>query len=329
MKIIQALTINLGIILSIFLAGSNLVVAQTSTTKSPKTGLTVAPAYMELSIPKSGEEKFYELTVTNNYPKEVNIDATVRAVEEQDGKFLPSLLDTPLLSRVVVLNNTNFKFDSNQSLPIKFSVKDNSQLTPGGHYVSLLISQKKSTNNSIQLESSISVLLYLVKESGAIRQLNIISGPSNGIRLFGLPITLTHEFKNDGNVAVTVRGSVILSSSNQVFKRGIINESAIPLQPGRIQKLQTILSSERNVWLPKKIIVETKYKSSGQDNSQSRQVTIYYLPWYILIVIFVPVIILWRFGFKKLRQMPSKKAKKIGPKSKKPKIIHDIVVNKD
>ncbi|MEK7602929.1 MAG: hypothetical protein AAB459_01625 [Patescibacteria group bacterium] len=326
---IQNLRTSIVLALIFAICASSASFAQTNKSSLPKDGLTVAPAYLELGIPSSGESKKYSIDVTNNYSTQINLAIKVRAAEEQNGKFLPALFDTPLLNKVFTFENLNLQLGSKQKQSLNFSLNDNMQLAPGGHYFSILLSQQAAGSGSINFDSSISVLIYLIKEAGAVRRLSIVQAPKGGLRLFSLPNQVSYEFKNEGNVSTIVRGSVILSASNKIYKRGIINESVIPLQPGRIQRLQSPLTTEKSTWLPAKLNLESKYRRADQADYEVTTTTIFYLPWHWIIS---PVLLVWLAILirRKINKVTKRKNRpKLIKKSKNPKIIIDIVVNKD
>jgi len=244
--------------------------------------ITVAPAFLRVSLSKQTPVQEETVSVRNNFQVPVRLSASLYGVDQESGNLTAKDEPDPELTKVISLSQTEFTLQPNQSINIKLSVRDSPDLTPGGHYASLLIKQIAEPGSGVGLQSAVSVTIYVIKEDGAKRDLSLKPLYISSIRLT-MPTQESLTFSNKGNVAVTPRASTKIESGGKIFATGTVNEGSLPVYPGKELTLSSNLSTLKRAWLPGKFNIQIKYRYSGASEEQKINQSFWCLPWQFLI----------------------------------------------
>jgi hypothetical protein len=301
-----------------------------SINRTEAAGVTVAPAYLEAKV-EAGKTTSQSVTVTNSSDQEITIEPAIREVEEQAGRFVPRALASTQYTQNIQTNQASYVIAKGGSAEVTITFADSVSLSPGGHYVSLLLTQKAQSSAGVGLESAVSVLLYVVKESGATRSVEATDVSLPRVALFGVPKGVTASIQNTGNVAVVPRGALAFHAGGHIIASGVLNDAFAPLQPSKTARYNVQVTPVKSSYLPARVQVRISYRYDGAQEIKTLDRSFWYVPWYWFAVPPVGWLLV-----RVARRLPRKKRSNRAPTSAKrpkntqtPKVIQDIVVNKD
>jgi hypothetical protein len=305
---------------------------------SPTTGVTVAPAFVTIDLDGKDEEQLAYVGVKNNYSTSINLKTELKGIDQERGIIAPIKELSSNLSQLISIAPSEFTLDPGESINIQVRVKNGSILGPGGSYAALVIKQAGSQNN-VGLQSAISVNIFITKEKGAIRKIELIDLKLSRF-LFSSASKATVVFRNSGNVIATPRGVLTISgnSLNTIYKKGVVNEGSQSVFPLKQLTLDTSLTKVNNRWLPGRQKVTLQYRVEGQDALKTYEAKIMYIPnfyWLILAILLVAARFTYNYRKntrKKHYKLVVKKAKnepKTASKSVPKKSVKKIIVSDD
>lgn len=270
-----------GLLLVAFLVSIALVsvVSMSRVEAVATSGITVSPVEVSLSTGTKYDMQKSVITIRNDYSEVINFEASIGGMQLlSNGSLTPTGDPDPGLSEALVVAPSVFSLKAGESIGVQLSLKDTSALSPGGHYASLLIKQKETATKQLLLTPAISVAVFIVKEDGAIRSVNISNVAVNG-GLFRLPTTTTANFKNDGNVGIVPRASVTVSDNKgRAVATGVMNPQSFTVWPDKTLKLQTSLEKIGSSWLPSKYSVQVTYRYDGSDDQHTVIIRRWFIP---------------------------------------------------
>ena len=251
---------------------------------SPTGGITVAPALLTAQIGSKQSQVSATIGVRNNFEVPVTVSAVLNGFDVRNNALVPTTTPEKSLARVVSLSPAEIVIAPGTSKNVGVQVHDSADLAPGGHYLSILLTETavNDTHESSQLalRPAVSATLYVIKEDGAVRNLK-----AQAIRfkhsLFSLPKTADISFYNDGNVPSVPRGVVQLSHgprNEMIFAQGVVNPQSAPLYPQSAITLQTQLQTTAGVWLPGRYQALLQYRYDGQEATKTLVSTYWYIP---------------------------------------------------
>lgn len=203
--------------------------------------LTVAPAYVDVTLEKPEEEKEVEITYKNNSDRPIeleffaidfhqsDISGAIRFLEEK-GSYSYSLVS------FVEFDTNSLQLEPSEEKSIKVRLKNTFNLSPGGHYASIIARQVQSIVNDEQITRvapGVSSLIYLRKVGGERFNLSITEiDRYNSPIIFSFPSRFNITFQNNGNVHLVPYGTVVLKDflGRQIYQ-GSINEESIKVMP--------------------------------------------------------------------------------------------------
>jgi hypothetical protein len=303
------------------LAVGLLLTCQTSRVKAELlvNGITVAPALATINLKTDDDQQMAYIGVKNNYSTPISLTAQLKGVDQNSGILAPVKdLDTNLASLISVAP-AYFTLEPEQSINIQISVKNGTQLNPGGNYAALVIKRADSGFNDVSLQSAISVSLFVIKEQGAQWQLKL-----NNLHLqrwlWELPTTALVTVSNNGNVVAVPRGYLTVSDNklNVIYQKGILNEASLSVWPNKQltmdMPVKTIISS----WWPGWRTVTLQYRSTDTEEVQSFSTSLLYLPTGELVAAGLILIICGWLAIKyrkNLKRLFKQSTKKVVPRS--------------
>jgi hypothetical protein len=298
-------------------------------------GITIAPAIISLDLAPSDQQQVAYVGVKNNFSVPVSLSAEFNEVDQDSGTMTPVKSLDDNLSKIMSVEPAIFTLEPNASVNLKITVTNNSQLGPGGSYAALVVKQTNNGTNAVGLQSAISVSVFIIKEQGAIRAVELGSVKLERF-LLEAPTKATLVFANKGNVMAVPRGVLTIGNAGleTVYAKGIVNEGSLSFMPSKQLSIDVPISNLARKWLPGRQTVNVQYRTEGDGKIQTYEATVLYSPSLYLLV---PLAIIVVAGFVLRRRWPIKSKKRRTSASEvaplvtgaAPKTIKKIVVTAD
>lgn len=308
------------IALSIIAAGL-VIQGQQAHAASPAGSITASPAELLIEVAQRQMQQSKEITLTNNYDVPVTISAELRSIDENSGRFIP---DAPLsedVARALSISETDFQIQPRSSKTIIISGTNIKELGPGGHYATLLLTQRLSENQQLSLRSAISINVFFVKADGAQQSIRLDKSKAQSW-LFHIASSAEVTFTNNGNVRSTPHGVVYVTNRHgDIISKGIANVGSQPLLPTKSLTNNLNLTRIQRVWYPQKLYFNISYHADDLD-PQTKTYSFFYIPPFFLLLPLFLIGALY-YLYVKLLKMKLKAAKKSSKKAtiSMPKIL--------
>ena len=250
---------------------------------SPTNGITVAPALLTNQVGSKQKQTSTTIGVRNNFDVPITVAAVLNGFDVRNNALVPTIKAEKTLEGVVSLSPAEIVIPPGSSKNITVTVHDTPSLSPGGHYLSILLTETAAGTSvgttQLTLRPAVSATLYVIKEDGAIRSIKATSLHLNH-SLFSLPATANIEYFNTGNVPIVPRGVVQInrSSSESAITQGIVNSQSAPLYPNAKIRLQSTLQKLQTAHLPGHYKAVLQYRYDGQETSQQISQNFWYIP---------------------------------------------------
>jgi hypothetical protein len=313
------MTKNLNVlILGLFLAVLSLWAGPKALAAQPApTGITVSPAFQQVSILPNEAEPTITFKITNNYAAPITVHlstADFDTLQETGGLFFVGSSPTQLeqkygLAKWLKLPADAVTIGPGQTADIKAAVSNSTDLAAGGHYGALMLTLPSSTSanqsNRVAVKPVASSLIFLDKRGGEIYAMKLAHVDVSKI-YFKLPTAVSLTFANTGNTHLIPRGTVeILNPSGKLVSKGVINENSSIILPQKSRKLSVPLQQVASASLSGQYKLRVSYRYDGIGNYAVKTYTIRWMDGQILalilIIVLVCVISAWR-GTKMLKK---------------------------
>ncbi len=136
--------------------------------------------------------------------------------------------------------------------------------------------------------------VFIVKEEGAQRLLNLTSALPSGIMLHKLE-NLTLRMQAGGNVAVTPRASVSIYEGEELLAKSTINDGSANLQPGASKDFKVSFIYQK-AHSPGRHKVIVSYRYDGQTVPLTKEAVFWYIPWWYFVFLIIGIAVLLKFG---------------------------------
>lgn len=251
-------------------------------TQTPQ-GLTVSPAYQQVSVAADKPEHPLTFSLTNNTLAKQTIKLSIadfNTLDETGGLFFEGANPTELqkkygLASWVSLPETAVTIGPKQTVSVKAVIFNQASLAPGGHYGALMLSlvteNGESKANTVGFQPIASALLFVNKVGGDIHSLSLdkVNKPKN---VFALPSVVTLHFRNQGNTHVLPRGTVeIRDPGGRLNSKGIINQDSAIILPQLSRQFQVKLSRLALPERPGHYQLLVNYRFDGYPNYKTYQ----------------------------------------------------------
>ncbi|HSW37424.1 MAG TPA: hypothetical protein VLG37_03595 [Candidatus Saccharimonadales bacterium] len=284
-----------------------------ATTPAPvkRSGVTVSPAFQELTIQAVDYVKPSNFTVTNNDSSTASF--TLSAIDmgalDDTGGLIFSGLPADYqkkygLAKWVQLEQTDITIAGHSTFTVQFRISNDDSLAPGGHYGAIVMTPKAkgaSNKNQIALSPQPTSLLFVKKIGGELYKLTLQDiKTSNGF--WHLPNEVKLNFKNTGNVHVVPRGLLVVKDPfGKETARGIVNEASSLVLPERSRNfIVSIKDMNRPLW-PGRYRLLVGFRYDGQ--AKTREVSLYFT-WLNLPLLFGLVVLMSMAGYGGYRLRP-------------------------
>lgn len=266
-------------------------VAPLAAASSPPDGFTVTPAELSFVI-GVGASQTETVTITNSYATPLRLVATLEGIDETSVRLIPAGPVDAAIANSVKLSATDITIPAHGTYSLKVQVTDKEGLADGGHYASLVLTERPSATTSSTLRSAVAVTMFIIKNQNIRTDLRL-----NGIRLdhtiFSLPSSSTVMFYNGGNTHVIPRGSISIYDGHTLIAKAIINTASQPLLPDREANFTAPFAVYTRPLLPRRLHVQTMYRIDGSDIQLMKQQSFWYVPFIDVLGLLGVVALLW------------------------------------
>lgn len=265
--------------------------------------IELSPAFVDIVLERPGDEKSFNLFITNKTEKPIKVDFSSLDFKQTDpygaigflGKDIGNY--TYSLSSFLSFDNSFLEINSGERKKLIVTVRNREDLSPGGHYAAVIVRQVQAADRENTLISpALSSLIYLNKRGGERYNLSFkdINFPKLPV-VFSYPGTYFITFQNDGNVHLIPYGRAeIKDFLGRTIRKGIINEGSFRILPSS-RRFIPVYSKKISYSLPisiNKLTVEGK-DSLGKTNFFYEEVFIYLSPWFLVGAPALLVILAW------------------------------------
>ena len=276
------------------------------------TGLTVSPAFQQVTIQAGASDQPVSFKITNDRPVAQNLSLSVRdfnTLNESGGLFFVGTNPTDLqkkygLAKWLSLPTKNIMLQPHQTITLNGQIFNLPDLSAGGHYGALMISLGSGQSNGrVGFNPIASSLLFVTKPQGAIYQLSL-SNVYFKHSLVSLSGSVTLRFQNTGNVHVVPRGSVYVNGPNgKLVSKGIINQNSNIILPGTFRRYNVTLNKISSSSSAGTYKLHADFRFDGISQYRSYEKNIFYIPIVALLIIILIVLGLIFALFKRLSRM--------------------------
>ncbi len=221
------------------------------------TGLTVRPAYVDISILDSQQSKDLDFVYTNHSQTTVTLQmlpidfkqtdplGTVGFVQPGGGSYSYSL------ASFLSFSTDSITIQPGESQKVAVKVTNRPDLSPGGHYAAIVakLVSEPSADGKTTVAPSISSLIFLRKAGGERYNLSLkeVSGFSS--LNFSYPDALRLKFQNEGNVHLVPYGTAeIRDMFGRLLYKGVLNNSSAIILPESQRVIYTNLDTITWSW---------------------------------------------------------------------------------
>jgi len=278
----------LGTLIILFLMSAR---QSSAATKQPS-GVTISPAFQQVSINQNELEQAVTFRITNNQSKAQTYNlsaADFNTLGESGGLFFVGTNPTELqkkygLAKWFSLPAKTIIIQPKQTYVLKAMIENLPDLTPGGHYGALMLSQSNgSSNNQVSVHPIASSLMFVTKLGGDTHMLGL-NGVETKHSLFSLPSNITLRFHDDGNTHLTPRGIVTISTpQGRLITRGIINEDSNIILPETYRRYNVQLKKVSSAYAVGRYVLNVNFRFDGLNQFRRYQVSFLYVPMAVLV----------------------------------------------
>lgn len=287
-------------------------------------GITLSPFLQTVSVASFESTKSFTVQVTNHTDTTRSFNTSMTdfgAQNEFGGVAFLGLTNSNYnvkhgLVKWLTIDRSNFSLDPKSSITITATIRNDEELTPGGHYGALLVNEFAGSDqakaNTIVANPTVSSLIFVTKLGGEQYDLRL-NKVTHDTSWLHLPTVAHLRFQNPGNVAVVPRGTVqLLGPHDTLIAQSAINEDSSYILPDAYRQLAVPLKSVGAVtWWPAqyRLLVNYRYDGLAQTATHTEKVYFISLPHLLLstalIIGFISTIYYYRstlwITLKKLR----------------------------
>lgn len=263
-----------------------------SLASAQKNTISVSPAQLNFEI-NNTKQSTTDLLVSNSYDVPIVFSAEFKGIDKNSQLILPEKdLDNSLVGSLK-LSETIFEVPANSSHKITVTVNDYDKLASGGHYATLVVSEKnsKKTSNS-SISYLVSVGMFIVKRPGDVTKLSLKLVFPDHLSIFSLPQKVKLTAANEGNIHFVPRASVqIVDSGEKEVGRGVFNEKSSILLPGRAYDESVQLKYDHKSFFPEKLNVLVSYRVDGSDKIETFEKHFWHIPISFVVVSMITLLL--------------------------------------
>lgn len=245
-------------------------------------GLTISPSLKELIIGPGLLEAKTTISVRNDTGKDLM--ATIRLVDfesldEFGGVSLGQVGAAPsaysLAKWMSLPNGESVRLPNNQTIEIPVAIRNDDDLSPGGHYGAAIVSvvnDEATVANEVSFKQELASLLFVKKTGG--ETYGIVLETIEPKNLPDIPASVTLKFKSTGNVHVIPRGYIeITDPRGNLIAKGIINPESTLVLPDKSRQFVTIMQPVAEAKLKGEYKITAYYRYDGMKDFEAKSIT--------------------------------------------------------
>lgn len=279
----------------------------------PVGGVTISPAFQDVSLQPTDAEKTFTFSVTNNTAEPVEFSLSLSdfgSLNETGGVLFVGQQKNTASYRYGLVSWATLEKDrivvepkATEKVPVTITNKES--MAPGGHYGAIVVTpvQNDADPSKVTIRQQLTSLLFVKKIGGQVYRMNL-QDISVGQHVFSTPKDLTLRFQNSGNVHVVPRGIVTVSdASGRPVKQGIVNDGSAIILPQTFRQVTVPLEGTNRAWLPGRYTLKVAYRYDGATSLQYKETSFYYLSgWAIVLFAVFLLILLLLLASRRLRR---------------------------
>lgn len=253
-------------------------------------GLTVSPAFQEITLDQKDTERDFSVSITNTTEMSVTLRIAVfdfGSLDESGGvAFLGASNDLGkkyALASWMRPEKDVITLRSGETGKILVTVENREGLSPGGHYGALTFKTEDdargdNTGDAVSVNQLFSTLIFVKKVGGEIYNLELKESEykNNPVRFQD---TLRLRFQNSGNVHVVPRGiATVTDPLGRVVAKGIINEESALILPETFRAYPVRLAPLAVSFIPGRYTMKVGYRYDGKDDFSTVSFRFYFIP---------------------------------------------------
>lgn len=283
--------------------------ARASAAEQPAASLTVSPAQLSFNVKPGASSQTEVIKITNTYNTKLELTAELQAIDETGVRLVPVGPADESLASTITLSSSNIVVPVNGTYELRVKVDDSEKLTDGGHYASLVLTQRTSSNIVSTFRPSVAVSLFIIKDQNIRTDFQLTDLTINRT-LFSLPSSATLTFKNLGNMHVIPRASVSVYDNETLIGKAVVNGNSQVLFPGEQADFKAPIEMYGRVLMPRKLHMRTMYRIDNSDIQLTTEQTFWYIPIIdVIAAVVVGTVIWWRH--RQIRRFVSKIVKAV------------------
>lgn len=201
-------------------------------------GITVKPAFLDITIDPKSPEKTFSVTFINNTSHDVSLQIFPVDFKQQDSQGSLGFLNQQAgsysysLSSFLTFDTSNLEIAKQGEETLHVTVTNRPDLSPGGHYAAI-VGRLKPGIGDTEVAPAVTSLILLRKTGGErynlyLKEVNF----SKSIFQFSYPRAIELLFENEGNVHLTPYGRIdIKDMFGRELYKGILNSSSAKVFP--------------------------------------------------------------------------------------------------
>jgi hypothetical protein len=272
------------------------------------TGFSIAPAELSFNVRAESPSQQATLTLTNSYNTALHLTAELQSIDELGARLVPSGPADEQLNHAVKLSATDITVPAKGNIQLQVAV-DGTWLTDGGHYASLVLSERSASTGQSGFRSAIAVSLFIIKNEHIRTDLRL-AGLSFDRPLLSLPKSVSLTLSNHGNTHIIPRASVVVYDGQDIVSKAVINTESALLLPDRQANFTAKFDTYKRFWLPRRLVVRTMYRIDGSDIQLVKEQSIWHIPFVDSIGLVALAIAAWRWR-RQLRRICANLVKRI------------------
>jgi hypothetical protein len=327
------------IIIAILVLGAVLFtkppITQAATTVQKRGGITVSPAFQDVTITGNNTEKLIVFTITNNdsYSATYSLKAVDMGTLDNTGGLVFAGLAESYASKYgvakwVTLDSETVTVAPKGSESVRAVINNDETFTLGGHYGAIIIRTAANSGegqNNVSVSPQAATLLFIKKLGGEKYSFGL-QKTQIPHSVFHLPTSVTLTFKNTGNIHIIPRGIVTITDPfGKVVKKGIINENSSLILPERTRSLDVNMNSYGvKALLPGIYKVHVAYRDDSSQTIRAQTYSFFWLNLPLLLLHFILSCLILLAGYKAWKFIIHKRNKKSAKKTPKAPIKIEV-----
>jgi|SRR5579871_2430279 len=264
---------SLSFLFLVFVLCYLLILPSAFASTKPDGTITVLPSIIRLDLSQDLPQA--NLTYTNNTAQVVELNFSASDFTQLEDSYKLSFLEGKnaknyqyALSSWIDFDKKSISLQPGEQGTVTVLV-NKEQLTPGGHYGTILASvDSKDTDQSVQIHSILSSLIFVRTATGKETDAGKIETFAPEREWFGFPNTFLVGFNNTGDTDLSPHGLIqLFDPFGKEVTRAVVNEDSLVTLPESIRRYDVSLEKQNSFLFPG-VYKATIYLHFGKKDTQ-------------------------------------------------------------